>query len=88
MERGERERSAENFEYFCSIFPLLSHILLILKFQSSHCAEWPAEKRASKPDSQILFSSIRYIRCELITHEIYRPKLIFERDNYYAEYFS
>jgi len=64
MKRGKRERDAEDFEHSCQIFPLLFHILLTLKFQSSHCVEWPAEKRASKPDSQILytmFTSIGYM---------------------------
>lgn len=58
MER--RKEGAEQRVSKCmlplQIFSLLSDILLVLKFQSSHCAEWPAEKRASKPDSQILYT--------------------------------
>lgn len=43
---GERKKSAgaENFEHSCQIFPLLSRILLILKFQSSHCVEYMARR--------------------------------------------
>lgn len=39
-----------------SLSVAFSRFLLTLKFQSSHCAEWPAEKRASKSYSQIHYN--------------------------------
>lgn len=51
--RRGREKRKES-KTLVRIFPSPFCILLRSKFQSSHCAQWPAEKRASKPDSQIL----------------------------------
>lgn len=57
---GEKKggSGAKSFEICASafrhFFPLLSDILSILKCSLVIRAEWPVEKRASKPDSQIL----------------------------------